>query len=119
MSIELSSPSAFDWPDRLRRAAIILLVAGLALGVLVAASDVALTHALIAFICIGGAALVPWRLNESTAASEPVVVDPAETEMVRALIGGMPDAAMLLDRIRPGASFQRRGRRPRARDAQG
>jgi two-component system phosphate regulon sensor histidine kinase PhoR len=98
MSVEISTPPAFDWSDRLRRATVILLAAALVLGVLVVGADVSLIHAIVAFVVIGAAALVPWRLNESRAASEPVPIDPAETEIVRALIGGMPDPAVLLDR---------------------
>ncbi len=98
MSIELSPSPAFDWPDRLRRSAIILLVAALVLGVLVASGQLTLAYAAVGFICIGAAALVPWRLHETQPASEPVAIDPAETAIVHALIGGMPDPAVLLDR---------------------
>lgn len=98
MSVELSTPPSFEWSDRLRRATIILLAAALALGVLVVSAELSLPHAALAFIGIGAAALVPWRLPEGRAMAEPVTVDPAETDVVRALIGGMPDPAVLLDR---------------------
>ena len=100
MAIDESSPSFFSpWPDRLRHSAIILLAAGLALSVLVVFDDLAVVHAAAAFICIGAAALVPWRLHDVTASRDDVsTVNPVEAAAVSAVVAGMPDPAVLLDR---------------------
>jgi two-component system, OmpR family, phosphate regulon sensor histidine kinase PhoR len=95
-----SSPSFYSpWPDRLRHSAIILLAAGLALSVLVVLGDLAVVRAAAAFICIAAAALVPWRLHNDTASREDVrTVNPVEAAAVSAVVAGMPDPAVLLDR---------------------
>jgi two-component system, OmpR family, phosphate regulon sensor histidine kinase PhoR len=100
MAIDESSPSFFSpWPDRLRHSAIILLAAGLALAVLVVFGDLAVVRAAAAFICIGAAALVPWRLHDVAASRDDVrAVNPVETAAVSAVVAGMPDPAVLLDR---------------------
>ncbi|MDP1882387.1 MAG: two-component sensor histidine kinase, partial [Bradyrhizobium sp.] len=100
MAIDESSSSFFSpWPDRLRHSAIILLAAGLALAVLVVLGDLALVRAAAAFICIGAAALVPWRLHNVAASRDDVrAVNPVETAAVSAVVAGMPDPAVLLDR---------------------
>ncbi|MDO9564643.1 MAG: ATP-binding protein [Bradyrhizobium sp.] len=100
MAIEQSSPSFYaPWPDRLRHSAIILLAAALALAVLVVFGDLAMVRAAAAFICIGAAALVPWRLHDVSASREDVrAVNPVEAAAVAAVVAGMPDPAVLLDR---------------------
>ncbi|MDP1869061.1 MAG: ATP-binding protein [Bradyrhizobium sp.] len=100
MAIDETSPSFFSpWPDRLRHSAIILLAAGLALAVLVVFGDLAVVRAAAAFICIGAAALVPWRLHDVAASREDVrAVNPVEAAAVAAVVAGMPDPAVLLDR---------------------
>ncbi|MDB5549093.1 MAG: two-component sensor histidine kinase [Tardiphaga sp.] len=100
MFADVAATSIFSsWPDRLRRAAIILLVAALALIVMVAFGDVPMVHALLAFVCIGAAALVPWQLSNSLARSDDSPVEiPVEAAAVRAVVGAMPDPAVLLDR---------------------
>ncbi len=100
MAVEASPPTLFSpWPDRLRHSAIILLVAGLALVALVMFGELSPTRAGIAFVCIAGAALVPWRLHEVATSREEVLgVNPVEAPAVRAIIAGMPDPAVLLDR---------------------
>jgi two-component system phosphate regulon sensor histidine kinase PhoR len=100
MAIDEPSSSFFSpWPDRLRHSAIILLAAGLALSVLVVFDDLAVVHAAAAFICIGAAALVPWRLHDASAAGDDVsTVNPVEAAAVSAVVAGMPDPAVLLDR---------------------
>jgi two-component system phosphate regulon sensor histidine kinase PhoR len=100
MAVETSSSTLFaPWPDRLRHAAIILLVAGLALVALVLFGELSAQRAVIAFICITGAALVPWRLHNTVTAREEVLgVNPVEAPAVRAIVAGMPDPAVLLDR---------------------
>jgi len=100
MAIDDSSSSFFTpWPDRLRHSAIILLAAGMALTVLVAFGELSLVRAVAVFICIGAAALVPWRLHDAAASREDVRgVNPVEAAAVSALVAGMPDPAVLLDR---------------------
>src|SRR6202035_402635 len=95
-----SSSSFFSpWPDRLRHSAIILLVAGLALAVLVAFGELSPLRAAAVFACIAAAALVPWRLHNAVTSREDVRgVNPVETAAVSAVVAGMPDPAVLLDR---------------------
>ena len=100
MAIE-AAPSPFysPWPDRLRHSAIILLAAALALAVVVALGELSLLRAAAVFICIAAAALVPWRLNNAVASREDVRgVNPVEAAAVSAVVAGMPDPAVLLDR---------------------
>src|ERR1700712_5485058 len=101
MRRDASSSSTFfaPWPDRLRHAAIILLVAALALSVLVALSELSAARAAAVFLCIAAAALVPWRLHNAVTSREDVRgVNPVETAAVSAVVAGMPDPAVLLDR---------------------
>jgi two-component system phosphate regulon sensor histidine kinase PhoR len=101
MAIDESSSGSFfsPWPDRLRHSAIILLAAGLALAVLVAFGELSLVRATAVFICIAAAALVPWRLHNAVASREDVRgVNPVEAAAVSAVVAGMPDPAVLLDR---------------------
>jgi two-component system, OmpR family, phosphate regulon sensor histidine kinase PhoR len=94
-----SSTSISLWPDRLRHSAIILLAAGMALAVLVAFGELPLVRAAAVFICIAAAALVPWRLHNVAASREDIRrVNPVETAAVSAIVAGMPDPAVLLDR---------------------
>lgn len=101
MAIDDSSSSSFfsPWPDRLRHSAIILLAAGLALCALVLLADLSLARAAAVFICIAAAALVPWRLHDAVSSREDVrAVSPVESAAVSAVVAGMPDPAVLLDR---------------------
>jgi two-component system phosphate regulon sensor histidine kinase PhoR len=99
MAVEAPHSSFYSpWPDRLRHAAIILLVAGLALAVLVAFGELSPLRAATVFACIAAAALVPWRLHSAVASREDVRVNPVETAAVSAVVAGMPDPAVLLDR---------------------
>ena len=51
------------------------------------------------FICIAAAALVPWRLHHVAASRDDVrAVTPVESAAVSAIVAGMPDPAVLLDR---------------------
>ena len=85
------SPSLFaSWPDRLRNAALVLLVAGMVLATLVMSGNLAIVHAAIAFVCIVGAALVPWRLHDPAASrDEQAIIDPVEAPAVNAVVSGM------------------------------
>jgi two-component system phosphate regulon sensor histidine kinase PhoR len=87
------------WPDRLRHSAVILLVACLALAALVAVGELSAVRALVVFGCIAAAAMVPWRLHSAVASREDVRgVNPVESPAVSAVVAGMPDPAILLDR---------------------
>jgi two-component system, OmpR family, phosphate regulon sensor histidine kinase PhoR len=87
------------WPDRLRHSAVILLVAALALSIVVGIGELSLARGITVFICIAAAALVPWRLHDTAASREDVRgVNPVETAAVAAVVAGMPDPAVLLDR---------------------
>jgi two-component system phosphate regulon sensor histidine kinase PhoR len=87
------------WPDRLRHSALILLAGGLALTVLVVFGELSPVRAAAVFICIAAAALVPWRLHDVVASREDVrTINPVEAPAVSALVAGMPDPAVLLDR---------------------
>ncbi|HEU0081755.1 MAG TPA: histidine kinase dimerization/phospho-acceptor domain-containing protein, partial [Bradyrhizobium sp.] len=99
MATDASSSSFAPWPDRLRNAAIILLAAGLALAALVVVGELSATRAAAVFVCVAGAALVPWRLHNVVARREEALgVNPVEAAAVQAVIAGMPDPAVLLDR---------------------
>ena len=101
MAMDDSNSSSFfaPWPDRLRHSAIILLAAGLALCALVVLADLSLARAVAVFIVIAAAALVPWRLRGAVTAREDVrAVSPVESAAVSAVVAGMPDPAVLLDR---------------------
>jgi two-component system phosphate regulon sensor histidine kinase PhoR len=95
------SPASFfsPWPDRLRHSAIVLLAAGMALTVLVVFGELSPVRAAAAFACIAAAALVPWRLHDAAASRDDVrAINPAEAAAVSAVVAGMPDPAVLLDR---------------------
>jgi len=102
MAIEApSSSSSFfsPWPDRLRHSAFILAVAAVALAVLVVSNELTLLRAGVVFVCLAGAALVPWRLHQDAASREDIRgINPVETAAVSAVVAGMPDPAVLLDR---------------------
>ena len=83
----------------MRHSAIVLLTAGLALAVLVALSELSLARAVAVFLCIAAAALVPWRLHDVAASREDIrAVNPVDGAAVAAVVAGMPDPAVLLDR---------------------
>src|ERR1700730_14016613 len=93
MAIDDSSSASFfaPWPDRLRHSAIILLAAGLALAALLVFGELLLLCA--------AAALVPCRLHDVVTSREDVRgVNPVEAAAVSAVVAGMPDPAVLLDR---------------------
>ena len=94
------TPSSFfaPWPDRLRHAAIILVTAGLALTVLVTLGELPPVPAAAVFALIAAAALVPWRHDPATLTDDVRTADPVEAAAVNAIVAGMPDPAVLLDR---------------------
>jgi two-component system phosphate regulon sensor histidine kinase PhoR len=87
-----------EWSDRIKRAAVILLVTAIVLGGLVLLADLRFSRAMLAFVCIAAAALVPWQLHDSGRSrdAEPSA-DPADA-LMRALVAGLPDPSVLLDR---------------------
>ncbi|MGY3530574.1 ATP-binding protein [Bradyrhizobium sp. USDA 4452] len=100
MAIDDTPQSIFSpWPDRLRHSALILLAAALALSVVVALGELSLARACAVFVCIAAAALVPWRLHDAGTSREDVRHgNPVEASAVSAVVAGMPDPAVLLDR---------------------
>ena len=99
MTVTSPNSGFAPWPDRLRRAAIILIATALGLTAAVVFGGLTLPQAGLIFLVIAGAALVPWHLHQSVPTSEDMIgARPAETPVVQALVGGMPDAAVLLDR---------------------
>src|ERR1043166_9334796 len=99
MATDASSSIFASWPDRLRHSALILLAAGLALIALVIFDELSVPHAAVVFLCLAGAALVPWRLHEVVAPREETPgANPVESAAVQAIVAGMPDPAVLLDR---------------------
>src|SRR5258708_2247292 len=103
MAIEApsSSSSSFfsPWPDRLRHSAFILAVAAVALSILVVSDELTPLRAGVVFFCFAAAALVPWRLTHPAPPREDVRgANPVEAPAVSAVVAGMPDPAVLLDR---------------------
>ena len=96
----VASASRFvSWADRLRRSALILLVAGLVLAALVVLGGLQPSRAIAAFVCIAGSALVPWQVHDPAASRETALgANPAETAAVHAIVARMPDPNVLLDR---------------------
>ncbi|MGP9814329.1 sensor histidine kinase [Rhodopseudomonas sp. NSM] len=93
------APVVTPWADRLRHAAIILLAAAIALATLAALGEISAIAAGAVFFCVAAAALVPWRLHDVVHKRDDVPgVSPVETPVVRAIVAGMPDPAVLLDR---------------------
>ncbi len=87
------------WPDRLRRSAIILLGAIIGLMAAVIFGGLTLPQAALVFVCIIGGALVPWNLRTDLPTNDDSSnLRPAEAPIAQALVSGMPDAAVLLDR---------------------
>jgi two-component system phosphate regulon sensor histidine kinase PhoR len=94
-----SSASARPWSDRLRHSAIVLIAAALALSVVVSLGELTATPAVAVFLCIAAAALIPWHLHDAAASRDDVRrSDPVESAAVAAIVSGMPDPAVLLDR---------------------
>ncbi|WP_315797794.1 ATP-binding protein [Bradyrhizobium sp. SZCCHNRI3043] len=103
MALDAPSDTALSiftpWPDRLRHSAIILLAAALALAGLVLLDELLPLRALAVFLCIAAAALVPWRLHGAVAKREEERhANPVEAPAVSAVVEGIPDPAVLLDR---------------------
>jgi two-component system, OmpR family, phosphate regulon sensor histidine kinase PhoR len=94
-----SSPSSQPWSDRLRHSTVILIAAALALSVVVSLGELSALHAIAVLLCIAAAALIPWRLHDTAASREETRrVNPVESAAVAAVVAGMPDPAVLLDR---------------------
>ncbi len=98
--MELVSPSlSREWAGRLRRATVILVVSATVLGAFVLLGDFSAPRALFAFACTALATLVPWRLPDVTRVrdDEPRR-QPVEAEALRAVVAGLPDPLVVLDR---------------------
>jgi two-component system phosphate regulon sensor histidine kinase PhoR len=95
-----TSPSPFAaWPDRLRRSAIVLLAAAVALAALVMLAHLPVLYALLALGAAIAGALVPWQLHDAAAPLDVLVEhDTSRAAVAQAIIAGMPDPAVLLDR---------------------
>ena len=90
MATDASSSMFPPWPDRLRHSAIILLAAGLALAALVLFGKVSPATAAMVFVCVAGAALVPWQLHNAVASRDEVLgISPVEALAVSAVVAGM------------------------------
>jgi two-component system phosphate regulon sensor histidine kinase PhoR len=88
-----------QWADRLRASAIILLAAAFVFTALWLFAGLTPGRAFMGFLCIVAAALVPWQLREAIAAREEQLgVNPVQLPVVEAVVAGMPDPAVLLDR---------------------
>ncbi len=97
--MELASPLSREWAGRLRRATVILVVSAAVLGAFVVLGDFSAPRALFAFSCIAVAALVPWRLPDVARTRDDAPRrQPAEAEAVRAVVAGLPDPVVVLDR---------------------
>jgi len=99
MTIASSSSGFAPWSDRLRRSAIVLIAAALVLAGVTMFGGLTVVQAAAVFLVITGAALVPWHLQHTAPVADDLVgARPAEMPVVQAVVGGMPDAAVLLDR---------------------
>jgi two-component system, OmpR family, phosphate regulon sensor histidine kinase PhoR len=107
MASTYSGQPDMTWSDRLRRSAIVLLVGAGGLAVLSIAGAVAPLYALLFFLSIVCASLVPWRLHDARQASglTEVGADPADSPIVNAVIASSPDPVVLLGRTGRVAQF--------------
>ena len=88
------------WLKQLRRSSLVVLVAGLSLGALVAMHDLKPSSALLVFLCIAGVSLVPLQLHDGVRTREEKGSERlTEGAAVRAVIGAMPEPTVLLDRV--------------------
>ena len=87
------------WLKQLRRSSLVVLVAGVSLGTLVAMHDLRLSSAILVFFCIAGVALVPLQSHDGVRAREESGSERlTEGVAVRAVIGAI-DALLLLGAI--------------------
>ncbi|TAK48565.1 MAG: two-component sensor histidine kinase [Xanthobacteraceae bacterium] len=93
--------------ERLARAAIILLVTAMALIALAVNGALAPGYALITFLFIVGAALVPWQMHRPVVANPLRSGDIIENAIVNAIVGGYPEPTVLLDRAGRVLAFNR------------
>jgi two-component system phosphate regulon sensor histidine kinase PhoR len=93
------SPPPAAWPDRLRASAIVLIATSATLGVLVMVANLSLIHAVVIFAGVIGGALVPWQLHDAAAPLDVLTEhDTSRAAITQALIAGLPDPVVLLDR---------------------
>jgi len=102
MAVDASTPppSTPYWLKQLRRSSLVVLVAGVSLGMLVAMHDLKLSSAILVFFCIAGVSLVPLQSRDGVRARETNGGERlTEGVAVRAVIGAMPEPTVLLDRV--------------------
>jgi len=100
MNVSANPEKPSHWMDRIRKSGLVLLVTAVALAALVLLQDLTVPSALLVFFCIAGASLVPIQLHDtSRSRSESDALKLAEGAAARAIVGGMPDPAVLLDRV--------------------
>jgi two-component system phosphate regulon sensor histidine kinase PhoR len=101
MTINASTPGrSAHWSDRVRRSGLVVLATAIALTTLVLMQDLTLPRALLVFVCIAGASLVPLQLHDVVRSRDDAeAIKLAEGAAARAIVGGMPDPAVLLDRV--------------------
>jgi two-component system phosphate regulon sensor histidine kinase PhoR len=101
MTINAStSGRSAHWSDRVRRSGLVVLATAIALATLVLMQDLTLPRALLVFVCIAGASLVPLQLHDVVRSRDDAeAIKLAEGAAARAIVGGMPDPAVLLDRV--------------------
>jgi len=101
MAIETSTQSSYaSWPARIRGSAIILIVAGIALALAAGLGELPWLHGAVIWVCLMVAALLTEPLLHPASASpqEVIAANAAESAAVAAVVAGMPDPAVLLDR---------------------
>ncbi len=100
MPSDYPSTRVEPWPDTLRRSAIILVIAAVTLAATVSFGGLTAMQAVLIFACVAVATIVPWKISGHAPAREDTRwVRPAEQPVVQALVSGMPDPAVLLDRM--------------------
>lgn len=93
----INAPSR--WPDRLRRSGLILLITAIGLIALVVLQSLTFPSATFIFALIAVASLIPLQLREAASGHDAVGARTSDLASARAVIGGMPDPAVLLDRV--------------------
>ncbi|MBY0381191.1 MAG: two-component sensor histidine kinase [Xanthobacteraceae bacterium] len=100
LNVSATSEKQSPWLDRIRRSGLVLLVTAIALTGLVVLQGLTVPGALLVFVCIAGASFVPIQLHDANRArNEGDALKLAEGAAARAIVGGMPDPAVLLDRV--------------------
>lgn len=100
LNVPASPDKTLRWPDRIKRSGLVLLVTAIALAVLVIVNNLSLASAFLVFACIAGVSLVPIQLHDASRSRRDAdSLKLGEGSAIRAIVGGMPDPAVLLDRV--------------------